>query len=194
MAGKGGGAWKVAYADFVTAMMAFFLVMWLVSQDQKIKESIAHYFQGPVGINLLGESSRTSHSAGLFYNEIMGPVPGYTDRSAGRSIGTAPEPPDPDSDTMAVADWILEDKTQRDHWLKVAQALYDKARRENPDRKDVSYFNSIVKPQLIWEMHHQISQPVVDKMEGIHRELLLNSLSKIDWSAVADECLLRIKQ
>jgi flagellar motor protein MotB len=37
MAGGGGGAWKVAYADFVTAMMAFFMVMWLVSQDQKVK-------------------------------------------------------------------------------------------------------------------------------------------------------------
>ena len=34
MAG-GGGAWKVAYADFVTAMMAFFLVMWLTSQSPK---------------------------------------------------------------------------------------------------------------------------------------------------------------
>ena len=34
--GHHGGAWKVAYADFVTAMMALFLVLWLVSQDQKI--------------------------------------------------------------------------------------------------------------------------------------------------------------
>jgi chemotaxis protein MotB len=34
MAGGGGGAWKVAYADFVTAMMAFFLVMWIVAREQ----------------------------------------------------------------------------------------------------------------------------------------------------------------
>ncbi len=38
MAGKGGGAWKVAYADFVTAMMAFFMVMWLTSQKPAVKE------------------------------------------------------------------------------------------------------------------------------------------------------------
>ncbi len=44
MAGKGGGAWKVAYADFVTAMMAFFLVMWITAQNTKIKQAIAHYF------------------------------------------------------------------------------------------------------------------------------------------------------
>lgn len=49
MAGKGGGAWKVAYADFVTAMMAFFLVMWLVSQNQPVKEAVAKYFRDPLG-------------------------------------------------------------------------------------------------------------------------------------------------
>ncbi len=42
--GHHGGAWKIAYADFVTAMMAFFLVMWLVSANEKTKASIAHYF------------------------------------------------------------------------------------------------------------------------------------------------------
>lgn len=43
-----GGAWKVAYADFVTAMMALFLVLWLVSQaDTKLKQAIASYFRSP---------------------------------------------------------------------------------------------------------------------------------------------------
>lgn len=48
MAG-GGGAWKVAYADFVTAMMAFFLVMWIVAQNKAVKESVAQYFENPLG-------------------------------------------------------------------------------------------------------------------------------------------------
>lgn len=47
MAGAGGGAWKVAYADFVTAMMAFFMVMWLVGQSEDVKESVAGYFRDP---------------------------------------------------------------------------------------------------------------------------------------------------
>lgn len=43
--GHHGGAWKVAYADFVTAMMAFFLLMWLLqTASQEQKEAIAHYF------------------------------------------------------------------------------------------------------------------------------------------------------
>ena len=49
MAGKGGGAWKVAYADFVTAMMAFFLVMWITAQNKPVKQAIARYFQDPFG-------------------------------------------------------------------------------------------------------------------------------------------------
>ena len=43
-----GGAWKLAYADFVTAMMAFFLLMWLLgSTDEKTRKGIAEYFQDP---------------------------------------------------------------------------------------------------------------------------------------------------
>jgi chemotaxis protein MotB len=45
--GHHGGAWKVAYADFVTAMMALFLVLWLVSQDQKIKDAVQRAFTHP---------------------------------------------------------------------------------------------------------------------------------------------------
>lgn len=47
--GGGGGAWKVAYADFVTAMMAFFMVMWLTAQSEEIKEAVGGYFQDPWG-------------------------------------------------------------------------------------------------------------------------------------------------
>jgi chemotaxis protein MotB len=45
--GGGGGAWKVAYADFVTAMMAFFMVMWLTSQKPEVKKAVAQYFRDP---------------------------------------------------------------------------------------------------------------------------------------------------
>jgi chemotaxis protein MotB len=45
--GHHGGAWKVAYADFVTAMMAFFLVMWLVGQSKAVKSAVAGYFRDP---------------------------------------------------------------------------------------------------------------------------------------------------
>ncbi len=48
-AGHHGGAWKVAYADFVTAMMAFFMVMWILGMDQTLRSSIEGYFSNPIG-------------------------------------------------------------------------------------------------------------------------------------------------
>ena len=47
--GHHGGSWKVAYADFVTAMMAFFLVMWIMGMDQGTRNMVQGYFQNPVG-------------------------------------------------------------------------------------------------------------------------------------------------
>jgi len=47
--GHHGGAWKVAYADFVTAMMALFIVLWLLNTNKPVREAVAGYFQDPAG-------------------------------------------------------------------------------------------------------------------------------------------------
>lgn len=57
-----GGAWKVAYADFVTAMMALFLVLWLTAQDSRIKEAVERAFRNPF-------SSATKESMGIIPNK-----------------------------------------------------------------------------------------------------------------------------
>lgn len=44
-----GGAWKVAYADFVTAMMALFIVLWLLSASEKVQKAVGGYFSDPTG-------------------------------------------------------------------------------------------------------------------------------------------------
>ena len=62
--GHHGGAWKVAYADFVTAMMALFLVLWLTSQDEKIKEAVQRSFTNPF-------SSLTKESMGIIPNKAI---------------------------------------------------------------------------------------------------------------------------
>lgn len=62
--GHGGGGWKIAYADFMTAMMAFFLVMWLLSNaSPKQREGIAEHFRMPLKVAINGgEKSSTSDS------------------------------------------------------------------------------------------------------------------------------------
>jgi chemotaxis protein MotB len=44
---RGGGAWKVAYADFVTALMALFIVLWMMGSNQQVKQSVSGYFHDP---------------------------------------------------------------------------------------------------------------------------------------------------
>ncbi|MDH5590332.1 MAG: hypothetical protein OEZ37_09820, partial [Gemmatimonadota bacterium] len=61
-----GGSWKVAYADFVTAMMAFFLVMWIMGMDQGVKDMVQGYFQNPVGFKRAFSGGRNPMSAGNF--------------------------------------------------------------------------------------------------------------------------------
>jgi chemotaxis protein MotB len=53
--GHHGGAWKVAYADFVTAMMSLFIVLWLMGSSEKVKKAVSGYFNDPKGTgSLLG--------------------------------------------------------------------------------------------------------------------------------------------
>jgi chemotaxis protein MotB len=56
--GHHGGAWKIAYADFVTAMMAFFLLMWLLgSTTRGEKQGIADYFNTPLSMSMSGQGT-----------------------------------------------------------------------------------------------------------------------------------------
>ena len=59
-----GGAWKIAYADFVTAMMAFFLLMWLLgSTSEGDKKGISDYFQSPMKVAMQGGSGAGASSS-----------------------------------------------------------------------------------------------------------------------------------
>ncbi|GJQ63662.1 MAG: flagellar motor protein MotB [Melioribacteraceae bacterium] len=68
--GHHGGAWKVAYADFVTAMMALFIVLWVLGQSEEVKEAVSGYFKDPIGFG--NQQSR---------NLIPGPQEGFIDPS-----------------------------------------------------------------------------------------------------------------
>ncbi|HEX9080642.1 MAG TPA: flagellar motor protein MotB [Holophagaceae bacterium] len=87
--GAHGGAWKVAYADFVTAMMAFFLLMWLLnSADQNTKAGIAGMFQDPNFFN-------TERGKEILANYGKGILPG------GRGMAPGPDGGPPAADTTA---------------------------------------------------------------------------------------------
>ncbi len=84
-AGHHGGSWKVAFADFMTAMMAFFLLMWLLSMGpQKKKEDLANYFKT---FSLFGEGGVSSSSVSL------------SDDAAGGKTQVNPGPSSPSGDS-----------------------------------------------------------------------------------------------
>jgi chemotaxis protein MotB len=95
MAGKGGGAWKVAYADFVTAMMAFFMVMWLLSQSDDVKDAVAEHFRNPTGRYAVGDSLLPPKRPQFF-----------KERRPALIVGESPFPPNPEKE-----------KTRRPHTL-----------------------------------------------------------------------------
>src|ERR1700753_573156 len=91
--GHHGGAWKVAYADFVTAMMAFFLLMWLINTTSpEQKRGIADYF-APASV-----SESTSGSGGILAGTALGDQGAKGDGSQAVIQQMAPEAPQPAGD------------------------------------------------------------------------------------------------
>src|SRR6516164_5851744 len=63
--GHHGGAWKVAYADFVTALMALFIVLWLMNSSKQIQEAVGGYFKDPTGTSKLVGSNQAGAGENL---------------------------------------------------------------------------------------------------------------------------------
>jgi chemotaxis protein MotB len=94
--GHHGGAWKIAYADFVTAMMAFFLLMWLLgSTTKEEKQAISDYFQNPSAISGPGGASTSMIKIGggkdVTYSEGDTKRGSNPEDKAGKTEETKPE-------------------------------------------------------------------------------------------------------
>lgn len=64
--GHHGGSWKIAYADFITAMMAFFLVMWLISiVPREELKGIAEYFRMPLRVAIMGGPNNSAETSAV---------------------------------------------------------------------------------------------------------------------------------
>ncbi len=115
--GHGGhhsGAWKVAFADFMTAMMAFFLVMWLVGQKDEVKQAVAGYFRDPGKYNTEGKSGVLRGSANII--EADGPSSGILDDE--KNAGSGPSEQEKKALTL-VAKTILNELTQQEAFQRL---------------------------------------------------------------------------
>jgi chemotaxis protein MotB len=81
--GHHGGSWKVAFADFATAMMAFFLLLWIIGQtDQKQKQAISHYFNNPTAVDLGGSQGLVGSDPGAMVGDVASGVVDMNEQAA----------------------------------------------------------------------------------------------------------------
>jgi chemotaxis protein MotB len=189
MAKGGGGAWKVAYADFVTAMMAFFLVMWICGQDQKMKQSIARYFNNPLGVKPLGESAFPDSHGNIFHAPNNGEVPGSEAINLGmgrRSFSTDQE----DSPTTRVlSDFITSEDQQYGEWEVAGHDELEKARVEN--KGNLSATERVAVSRLAEKMRAKFLNGIPESIPDIYRDILFQSLNDINWDELAEDVVIK---
>jgi chemotaxis protein MotB len=183
VAGKGGGSWKVAYADFVTAMMAFFLVMWIGAQDVKVRQSVANYFVDPSGVN------KRPVAAGAVLNE---PVAGSVPKEAGVSHTTGTKAPGgatPSPSTAAVMNWIRGDTNRFQHWRGQAQRCREAAAALKDAGNQNKTPDDRATEQLSQLLRSEITKNIPKDTPDVYKDLLFGSFKEVNWEQVAEDLM-----
>jgi flagellar motor protein MotB len=182
VAKKGGGAWKVAYADFVTAMMAFFLVMWLCAQDQKVKQAVAEYFIDPTGA-----SKKPGQTGSLFQSPTTGSVPKAESVSMGRGRKSYTSQGENGLATRLVGEWIQSDEKLVEQWRQKA-AL---ARQLAPWSKEVREGRTSAKQAAIQQLANQLKDEITrgmpPQLTGLYQDLLGGAVADVNWTELAED-------
>ncbi|MDD5558306.1 flagellar motor protein MotB [Candidatus Methylomirabilis sp.] len=124
--GHHGGAWKVAYADFVTAMMALFIVLWIVGQSKSVKEAVAGYFKDPSNFSKGGSPGGIQSKGGKgIISQGGDPVP-----ASRQEPEDTKKPPENDTLDREHLDGAAEQFKQAIQRIPTLQALRDQIRIE----------------------------------------------------------------
>jgi len=188
MAGGGGGAWKVAYADFVTAMMAFFLVMWIVSQDKKVKNAVSHYFVDPMGNQPIGRPSKNS-SRGSMIETSNGGVPNSTSLAAGRGRHSNSDQQRASQATAMVENWLRTDSDQLDQWIEKAEKTREKVVKKSTIVTSQDEIDEETARRLAADMKEEMEAKIPAGCDGIYKDMLIESLQHIKWQEVAEDVM-----
>jgi len=190
MAGKGGGgAWKVAYADFVTAMMAFFLVMWLCSQNQEVRRSVADYFSDPMGSTEGGSEKKPQRTGSVSEHISSGTVPSQEKVSLGKGRRSHTTMRIHSPATKMVADWLILDKTVNVYWQKQAKDQREAARWTEAVKLKKKSAHQVAVEKLAIQLKDEFLASVPAKTEGIYRDLLVDAFSEVNWRELAEDLL-----
>ncbi len=178
----------MAYADFVTAMMAFFLVMWICGQDQKIKRAVADYFSDPLATSKTGGSKKAQRTGSLFEHLNAGTVPSTESVAMGRGRNSYTFFQEERSRaTKLVSDWLHTDVEASEYWWKQAQSQREQASWSKEADKAAAY--QAATQRLAKQMRDEITRGIPSLPNSLYRDLLFEVLSKVNWTETAEDLL-----
>ncbi|WP_118181139.1 flagellar motor protein MotB [Paraburkholderia phosphatilytica] len=167
--GHHGGAWKIAYADFVTAMMAFFLLMWLLGSTSKFdKQGIEDYFNAPLS-SLMGGPEGTSVSRP---NVINGGGRDISDTRPGEGKRTQAQPTPPRADVVTTP--VPADLSRLQQLKDKLNALIQTSAilRDFKDQIRISITNEGLRIEIVDSQNRPMFASGSSKMEGYATTIL----------------------
>jgi flagellar motor protein MotB len=185
MAAKGGGSWKVAYADFVTAMMAFFLVMWIGAQDAKTRQSVANYFVDPSGV-----AKKPANPGATIDSMEKGAVPGQQDASFVSGRSSYDETRDPSKPTAKIANWLKSDEKRFQKWKEKARAIREAAATSPEIAEQGKTPGDIATKKLADALRVEFTAGFADQPDNVYRDLLFALIDRdVNWPQIAQDLL-----
>lgn len=190
MAKGGGGAWKVAYADFVTAMMAFFLVMWLCAQNSEVKRSVADYFADPMGTLESGSTEKKPNRGGAVSDNITtGSVPLQEKVAQGKGRRGHSSTRLHSPTTKLIRDWLHQDENASQYWQKQVRAQIESARWSKEAKQKGVLPTDIAVQKLATQLREELVREAPAKATGFYRDLVLSAFDEVNWTELAEDLI-----
>ena len=200
-----GGSWKVALADFMTAMFALFLTLWILTQSQEVKTAVAAYFRHPTEYEgkpdtiFRGNDGLFEHRQGRLDNEpvVIDAGPGGKEMApqTPQSVSGSTTMPQGSSGVRPKADMERPEDEQRDEittFLRVADTLWKKlgVSRQSKDSVRIETHEEglliqlVAQPNvpLLDERGSNLSAPIREALGIIGRELGKSTGNKVEIS------------
>ncbi len=193
MAGKGGGgSWKVAYADFVTALMAFFLVMWICAQDQQTRESVAHYFNEPFQFfkDPIGSNRQPEKSGAMFKSKTMGHVPDSDAVVNGRGRESFTPSDTTSPATKTVSGWLHANEKASRYWHEKAVEALKAASQSDKARGNSARLEEMATQILAEQLEDEMKKDTPSRGgANLQDDLLAQALADVNWTELAEDLI-----
>ncbi|GBD37672.1 hypothetical protein HRbin36_02808 [bacterium HR36] len=170
-------------------MMAFFLVMWITAQDQKIKQAVARYFNNPMNFESVGLSQKPDKTGSALPLPSTGQVPLQDSVAMGQGRHSFSQPAPKSPQTKAVADWIYAKQDQLQRWLKEAERAYWLAAQSQDVRARRRSVREVATQQLARQLREEFADRVPDQLPGVYQDLMYTALSEVNWQEIAEDLL-----